>query len=64
MVEVTREQASYTLLRGDSLKITHHNETVTLSAVSPLIRQIPPTPEHEVPTQPTGREPNRRSSER
>ncbi len=56
-VEVTPEQASYTLLAGETLELSHHGESITVTAGAPLVRPIPPAPQRERPTQPQGREP-------
>jgi alpha,alpha-trehalose phosphorylase len=56
-VEVKHEQASYALLRGDSLAIAHHGEDVTVTADAPLVRPIPAAPTRETPSQPHGRDP-------
>ena len=56
-VEVKRSQATYTLLAGDPLEIAHHDEDVTVTTASPLVRPIPPAPERETPSQPYGRDP-------
>jgi alpha,alpha-trehalose phosphorylase len=59
LVEVTREHASYMLLRGKELNIVHYGEPLTLSGRDPLIRAIPPAPKRDAPSQPQGREPGR-----
>jgi len=56
-VEVTEAQATYTLLAGDALELSHHGESSTINADAPLVRPIPPAPQRERPTQPAGREP-------
>jgi alpha,alpha-trehalose phosphorylase len=60
MVEVTPEQASYSLLDGAGLDITHHGQPVRLSRTEPQLRDIPPAPAREAPQQPPGRAPTRR----
>jgi alpha,alpha-trehalose phosphorylase len=57
LVEVTAEQARYTLLGGEPLELLHHGELFTVTAHSPLARQVPPPPRREAPSQPKGREP-------
>jgi alpha,alpha-trehalose phosphorylase len=57
LVEVSAEQARYTLLGGEPLGLLHHGEPFTLTAHSPLSRQVPPLPQRESPSQPKGREP-------
>jgi alpha,alpha-trehalose phosphorylase len=56
----TPTSASYTLLSGQPLQLTHHGEPLTLSADGALSRPIPVLPKREAPTQPRGREPVRR----
>jgi alpha,alpha-trehalose phosphorylase len=56
-VEVTRTEASYTLLDGDPLEIAHHGCTITVSADDPAALAIPPPPDRPPPNQPAGRAP-------
>jgi alpha,alpha-trehalose phosphorylase len=58
MVEVGPEQASYSLLQGEALELTHHDEPFTLAAGAAVARAIPPAPQLERPVQPPGREPD------
>jgi alpha,alpha-trehalose phosphorylase len=58
MVEVKAAQASYSLLRGEPLELTHHDEQFTLAAGAPAVREIPPAPQLQAPVQPPGREPD------
>ncbi len=60
MVEVTQEQARYSLLEGPALDIVHHGQNVHLSRKVSEARDIPPAPAREAPQQPPGRAPNRR----
>jgi alpha,alpha-trehalose phosphorylase len=60
VVEVTHEQASYTLVTGAPIEITHHGEAATIESEQPVVRPIPRTPAGERPRQPPGREPARR----
>jgi alpha,alpha-trehalose phosphorylase len=62
LVEVERQQATYTLRQGSSLAIVHHGTDVTLDAEQPLTRPIPPPPVRDAPTQPRGRAPAPRQS--
>jgi alpha,alpha-trehalose phosphorylase len=62
LVEVVPEQATYTLLKGDALKIVHHGSKVTLNPETPLRRPIPAARVREAPKQPAGRAPARRRS--
>ena len=59
-VEVDQRQASYALLRGQPLDLTHHDEALTVSTGEAVSRDIPPAPPREEPTQPPGRAPLRR----
>jgi alpha,alpha-trehalose phosphorylase len=59
LVEVEPEQATYALLEGDSLELSHHGESITVSA-QPVVRPIPRLPSREEPVQPAGRAPARR----
>ncbi|MHB1468158.1 MAG: glycoside hydrolase family 65 protein [Solirubrobacteraceae bacterium] len=56
-VEVTREQASYSLAQGSPLQITHHGEPIELTTQQPVSRPIPETSTREAPRQPSGRSP-------
>jgi alpha,alpha-trehalose phosphorylase len=60
MVEVGREQATYSLLEGPPLEIRHHGRRATLDARRALTRKIPAAPRREPPRQPRGRAPARR----
>jgi alpha,alpha-trehalose phosphorylase len=60
LVEITREQASYSLREGQAIEITHYGEAAMLEAGKPLVRPIPRPPARERPRQPPGREPARR----
>jgi alpha,alpha-trehalose phosphorylase len=60
-VEVTKANATYTVLDGAPLQIAHHGEAITVSASAPVTKPIPPlTVEGPAPTQPPGRAPQRR----
>ncbi len=61
MVEVVQQQATYSLLEGDALQITHHGQTVTVDPGQPAVLPIPRAPTRDQPVQPPGREPARRS---
>jgi alpha,alpha-trehalose phosphorylase len=56
-VEVRHHQASYSLLDGEPLEITHHGKRAKLTAKRALVRAIPRAPAGEAPRQPPGREP-------
>jgi alpha,alpha-trehalose phosphorylase len=60
-VEVTKSDATYTVLDGAPLQIAHHGKAITVSARDPNTQPIPPlTVDGPVPTQPRGRAPQRR----
>ena len=59
-VEVTREQATYSLERGDGLEFTHWGEKLEIAAGQRLSRPLPEPPELEPVHQPAGRAPQRR----
>ncbi|MDX6642188.1 MAG: alpha,alpha-trehalose phosphorylase [Solirubrobacteraceae bacterium] len=59
MVEIGRTHASYVLLAGDPLEVTHHGEPLTVGS-DPLRKPIAPMPSRERPAQPAGRAPVRR----
>ena len=61
-VEFDRDTATYALLEGPPLSISHHGERVEIRADAALVRPIPAAPVRPAPTQPTGREPGRRTS--
>jgi alpha,alpha-trehalose phosphorylase len=60
-VTATPESATYTLLQGRPLDISHHAEQFTVSVGAPVSRPIPPAPVRPRPKQPPGREPVPRS---
>jgi alpha,alpha-trehalose phosphorylase len=61
-VEFDRNEATYTLLEGPPLLITHHGDRVEIPAHAALTKPIPAAPVRAAPTQPTGRKPARRKS--
>ncbi|HVB25531.1 MAG TPA: glycosyl hydrolase family 65 protein [Ktedonobacteraceae bacterium] len=56
-VEVTATEATYRLLDGSSLRVSHHGEEILLSVAESVSRPIPPIEAGPRPTQPPGREP-------
>jgi alpha,alpha-trehalose phosphorylase len=58
-VEITREAATYTLLSGEPLRITHHGRSVSLTPGLPARRSLPPLQRRMPVTHPHGREPYR-----
>jgi len=60
VVDVDPKQAHYTLIEGKPLEIVHHGEQATIGSDATLTLAIPPAPSREPPTQPAGRQPDRR----
>ena len=63
MVDTADGEATYTLLEGAPLAVSHHGEPITVAPDQPVTRPIPPVPEREPPSQPAGREPERRGTD-
>jgi alpha,alpha-trehalose phosphorylase len=62
-VEVTHDEARYSLLAGEPLEITHHGQAVSVTtAVEPLRLSIPAIAAVEPPSQPAGRSPGARGA--
>ncbi len=61
VVTVTVDAATYQLLAGPSMSVTHHGEQVVVDH-EPVERPIPPIRAGPRPSQPPGREPARRAS--
>jgi len=61
-VEITHEEATYSLTDGDPLEIMHYGEKVGLSGKKPQVRPLQAVPPLPRPSQPPGREPARRRS--
>jgi alpha,alpha-trehalose phosphorylase len=59
-VVVTKTEASYVLVDGEPLRISHHGTAVTASTKEPVTEPIPPLPPRATPTQPHGRAPHPR----
>jgi alpha,alpha-trehalose phosphorylase len=62
-VEVTRDEAQYTLLEGPALELSHHGERLTVQPDVTTALPIPHLPERERPKQPAGRAPAPRGGE-
>ena len=62
-VDVTKRDATYTLLDGPPLQIGHHGRSITVSSTAPVTESLPPLVERPTPSQPPGREPIRRARE-
>ncbi len=59
-LDVRAATATYTLLDGEPIRITHHGQPITATLNNPITRPIPPAlPESPTPTQPPGRKPVR-----
>jgi alpha,alpha-trehalose phosphorylase len=61
-IDVIPSQATYTLVDGPPLEITHHGEQLEVIPGQPAVRPIPTLAPQEAPTQPPGREPARRQA--
>jgi len=61
-VEVTQKEATYRLLDGTSLQLSHHGEKITVPADGAVTRSIPPIKAGPRPTQPAGRTPGRQGA--
>jgi alpha,alpha-trehalose phosphorylase len=62
-VEVTKDEAVYTLLDGSPFEVTHHGQPVQLTPNQPVALGIKQAPERPAPRHPAGRAPIRRGSE-
>ncbi|MGH2967238.1 MAG: glycoside hydrolase family 65 protein, partial [Solirubrobacterales bacterium] len=59
-VELSHEQASYSLRQGPPLEIAHHDQAITVTAGHPISLPIRELSAGEAPAQPAGRSPARR----
>ncbi|CAM5596418.1 glycoside hydrolase family 65 protein [Streptomyces aurantiogriseus] len=59
-VEVGPDKATYTLLSGPPLTISHHGTPVSLNGDGPAVRTVPPVPQRPSPEQPPHRRPGAR----
>jgi alpha,alpha-trehalose phosphorylase len=59
-VEATQTQATYTLLAGTPVELSHHGKPITVSVDGAVTEAIPPAPSRPAPTQPRGRAPDHR----
>ena len=59
-VEINHREASYQLMEGSPLDISHHGEIVSLETGSAVRRRLPKLPTLPTPSQPPGRAPARR----
>ena len=56
-VDVSHQHASYRLLHGAPLQVTHYGEPLTVSTAATLTRAILPAVSRKTPVQPRGRAP-------
>jgi alpha,alpha-trehalose phosphorylase len=63
-IDITKDSASYVLLDGEPLDISHDGELVTLVRDQPTTREVEPITPRPAPSQPEGRAPARRSNDR
>jgi alpha,alpha-trehalose phosphorylase len=61
-VELTRGEATYTLIEGQPLTVAHYGESLVVSTDAAVTSPIPPVHERPTPRQPPGREPARRGT--
>ncbi|MFJ8358011.1 glycoside hydrolase family 65 protein [Streptomyces sp. NPDC093984] len=58
-VEITDSLATYTLVKGESVRIRHYGEPLTVSGDTAQTRPVKPAPPLPQPSQPPGRHPER-----
>jgi alpha,alpha-trehalose phosphorylase len=56
-VDVTHRRATYRVLEGPPIELTHHGERLRVTADEPATADVPATPTKEPPRQPPGRAP-------
>jgi alpha,alpha-trehalose phosphorylase len=59
-VEINHREASYLLMEGPPMEISHHGEKVSLETKRTVKRRLPRLPTRPTPEQPAGRAPARR----
>jgi alpha,alpha-trehalose phosphorylase len=64
LVEVTRAHATYKLLDGAPLEVSHHGQPVTVAVGEPVTGAVPPAAARPTPGQPPGRAPAHRGTVR
>ena len=57
MVDITGDEATYTVVSGRPLEISHHGQTVRIETDEPMRLSIPAAPHREEATQPLHRSP-------
>jgi alpha,alpha-trehalose phosphorylase len=58
-VEVTHDQAQYSLLQGPPLQITHHGERINVTTDQPVMRRSPRSPQASLQRNPRAAARNR-----
>ncbi|MGR6973705.1 glycoside hydrolase family 65 protein [Streptomyces cynarae] len=58
-VEITDSRATYTLVKGESVRIRHYGEPLTVAGGTAQTRAVKPSPPLPQPSQPPGRHPER-----
>jgi alpha,alpha-trehalose phosphorylase len=61
-VDLEPHHATYRLLAGEPLEVTHHGRPIKISAGKEARHAIPKVPQRDPPSQPRGREPGRRQA--
>jgi alpha,alpha-trehalose phosphorylase len=56
-VEVSGDEATYSLLDGEPLELIHDGDAITVTQKSPITKPLAPVPHWPEPRQPPGREP-------
>jgi alpha,alpha-trehalose phosphorylase len=57
-VDVSTDAATYSLLQGRPLELTHHGQTIRVGTDEPVTLSVPAAPHREAPTQPLHRSPS------
>lgn len=60
LVEILPDHATYAVVEGSQLEISHHGEGAVIEAGGPITLAIPPLAARQTPTQPQNRAPERR----
>jgi alpha,alpha-trehalose phosphorylase len=60
LLVTTPGEATYSLLDGEPIELSHHGERFKLAADAAIVLPVPPPPVRERPQQPPGREPSPR----
>jgi len=62
-VTIVKGEATYEVLHGAPIELTHHGEHLRVCCGEPETREVPPAPRRATPKQPLHREPRRRQAE-